>query len=42
VIDPLSEEVNPLHASVIDSPGHRYRVEDTLTSAISLGVRVLL
>jgi hypothetical protein len=33
--------VNPLYAPVIDSPGHRYRVEDTLTYAVSLGARVL-
>ena len=41
VVDPLSEEVNPFHVPLIDGPGHRYRVDDAATYALSLGVRVL-
>ncbi len=41
VVDPLSEEVNPFHVPLIDGPGHRYRVEDAATYALSLGVRIL-
>lgn len=41
VVDPGTDEVNPLHAPVIDAVGHRYRIDDVFTYTVSAGVRVL-
>ena len=41
VVDPGTEEVNPLHVPLVDTPGHRYRVDDVSIYALTLGVRML-
>jgi hypothetical protein len=41
VVDPGTEEVNPLHVPLIDSVGHRYRVEGGRTIGIGVELRVL-
>ncbi|HUS65390.1 MAG TPA: hypothetical protein VMZ28_12645 [Kofleriaceae bacterium] len=41
VIDAGTEEVNPLHAPLIDAVGHRYRVDEALNYLISVNLRLL-
>jgi len=41
VVDAGTEEVNPLHAPLIDTVGHRYRVDEALNYLISVNLRLL-
>lgn len=41
VVDPGTEEVNPLHAPLVDTIGHRYRVDEALNYLIRVGLRLL-
>jgi len=41
VVDPGTEEVNPLHVPLIDLVGHRYRVDESLVYALTAGLRLL-
>jgi hypothetical protein len=41
VVNPGTEEVNPLHAPLIDTVGHRYRVDEALDFVVSVGLRLL-
>jgi hypothetical protein len=41
LVDPGTDEVNPLHAPLIDTPGRRYRIDQALDYALTAGLRLL-
>jgi hypothetical protein len=41
IVDPGTEEVNPLHAPLIDTTGRRYRVDEAFDYALLSGFRLL-
>jgi hypothetical protein len=41
IVDPGTTEVNPYHVPLIDSVGHRYRVEDARTYGLGIEARFL-
>jgi hypothetical protein len=41
VVDQGTSEVNPFYAPLIDATGHRYRIDEAVSYAVSVGLRLL-